>query len=155
MTHLPQAIADRIRLKLGEASATVYGLEVERHRREGRAFERDPAREAIILRDWRYAYLYSRDFIGGRWPAFEDAISEASPSRDRSDIRCVYNYVRYCRGSRMPSAEKHIANDAEAAVDYAQHVLGQPWRDGMEDGETANETISRHPTAASAYRMGI
>jgi hypothetical protein len=155
MTQLPSAFVERLKRKLEEASETVYRLEVDRRLREGRSFIRDPAREDIILRDWRYAYLYARDFIGGRWPAFEDAIAEASPSRDQSVIRCVYNYVRYCRGSRMPSAEKHIANDAQSAVDYSQQVLGQPWRGSTEDGDVANETISRHPTASNVYRIGF
>nr|WP_250808378.1 hypothetical protein [Neorhizobium tomejilense] len=155
MNHIPSTFTERVKEKLGEAAATVYSLEVKRRIEEGGSFVRDPARESIILHDWRFAYLYSRNFIGGRWQAFEDAISEAPAVHDQAAIRCVYNYVRYVRGSRMQSAEKHIANDARSAVDYSQHVLRQPWRASMEDGDQANETISRHPTAASAYRMGM
>lgn len=148
-------LMNRVRGRLQEAAAGVYSQQVARRMQEGRAFTRDPEAEKIILQDWRFAYLYSREFIRGRWHAFEDAIADAPASTDQAEIRCVYNYARYIRGARMPSAEKHIANDAESAVDYAQNVLGGNWDSSLEDSDLANTTIAAHPTAASAYRLGM
>ncbi|MDW9481783.1 hypothetical protein GOB57_24345 [Sinorhizobium meliloti] len=155
MNVIDPGLAQRIRARLEEAAATVYGSEVGRRTREGSAFVRDSKAEAVILQDWRYAYLYSREFIRGRWQAFENAIADAEPVKDPAVIRCVYNYVRYVRKERMAQAEKHIANCPTSSVDYSFHILGTPWSDTMEDGETANATISSHPTAAAACRLGM
>ncbi|MCV9964179.1 hypothetical protein OIU34_20045 [Pararhizobium sp. BT-229] len=155
MHRIDHGLADRIRAHMEEAAATVYGREVSRRMEEGSSFVRDPKAENVILQDWRFAYLYSREFIRGRWQAFEDAIAAADPVSDPSVIRCVYNYVKNVRKERMVTAEKHIANCATSSVDYSFNILGTPWRAAMEHGEAANETISRHPTAASAYRIGM
>lgn len=155
MTRIDPGLAQRIRAHLEEAAATVYGREVARRMQEGDAFVRDPKAEAVILQDWRFAYLYSREFIRGRWQAFENAIADAEPSKDPAVIRCVYNYVKNVRKERMPQAEKHIANCATSSVDYSFNILRAPWRASMEHGEAANEAISRHPTASRAYRVGM
>ena len=155
MQTIETDIISRVRGKLEEAAASVYGAQVKRRNSEGASFVRDSRAESVILQDWRYAYLYARNFVRGRWPDFEDAIALASPSKDQSTIRCVYNYVKYVRGSRMQAAEKHIANDAQSAVDYAKDILGGPWKTTMDDGDRANDTIAAHPTAASAYRAGM
>jgi hypothetical protein len=155
MHRIDHGLADRIRAHMEEAAATVYGREVSRRMVEGDAYVRDPKAENVILNDWRYAYLYSREFIRGRWQAFEDAIAAADPVKDPAVIRCIYNYVKNVRKDRMVTAEKHIANCATSSVDYSFNILGTPWRAYMEHGEAANETISRHPTAANAYRIGM
>ena len=155
MTRIDPNLAQRIRAHMEEAVATVYGREVTRRMQEGDSFVRDPKAESVILRDWRFAYLYSREFIRGRWMAFEDAIAEADPGKDPAVIRCIYNYVKNVRKERMVTAEKHIANCATASVDYSFNILRAPWRASMEHGDAANETIARHPTAASAYRVGM
>lgn len=155
MTRIDPGLAQRIKAHMEEAAAAVYGREVTRRMQEGDAFVRDPKAESVILRDWRFAYLYSREFIRGRWMAFEDAIAASDPVKDPAIIRCVYNYAKNVRKERMVTAEKHIANCATSSVDYAFNILREPWRASMEHGDEANETISRHPTAANAYRLGM
>ncbi len=155
MEQIQIDLTARVKERLREASMAVYGMQVKRRTEEGRTFVRDPDAEAVILQDWRFAYLYAREFIRDRWPAFEEAISVADPIRDQAEIRCVFNYVKYVRGSRMRAAEKHIANDAQSAVDYARDVLGHSWDASIEDSDAANATIAMHPTAASAYRAGM
>lgn len=125
--------------------------------REGGAFLRDPAAEHAILADWRYAWLYSRDVLRRRWPEFEEAMALATPARDPAEIRSVYNYARYIVGGRLEAAEKHLAGEATAALDYARDVLGHGWRPAMAHAEVANASIERHPTASAAYRteMGL
>jgi hypothetical protein len=155
MTRIDPNLAQRIRARMEEAAATAYGHEISRRLHEGGSFVRDPKAETVILQDWRFAYLYSREFIRGRWGEFEATIANAEPSNDPAVIRSVYNYVKNVRNHRMPQAEKHIANCATSSVDYSLNILGAPWRSSMEHGETANDTISRHPTAASVYRSGM
>ena len=145
-------IADRIRERLREASAVAFAAEVERRRREGDRYTRDPRAEAIILNDWRFAYLYSREFIRGRWPEFEEAIGEASPATDITAIRSVYNYARHVRGGRMPSAEKHVVNDAATAGDYARNVLGLPRDTDVLPFDQADEAPAAQPVPASLSR---
>jgi hypothetical protein len=155
MQIIDRGLAARIRDYMEEASATAYGREVRRKIEEGIRYVPDPKAEAVILHDWKFAYLYSREFIRGRWPEFEAAIVEADPVKDPAVIRCIYNYVKNVRKTRMPSAEKHIANCATTSVDYAFNVLERSWSEDIEDADTANATIARHPTAARAYRAGI
>jgi hypothetical protein len=154
MHRIDPNLSQRIRSHLEEAAATVYGREVARRMEEGNSFVRNPKAESVILNDWRYAYLYSREFIRGRWQAFEDAIADADPARDPGVIRCVYNYVKNVRKTRMVTAEKHIANCATSSVDYAFNFLEGSWNSDMEDAEVANTVIAQHPTAASTYRLG-
>ncbi|MBY3432819.1 hypothetical protein HFN89_01345 [Rhizobium laguerreae] len=154
MHRIDPGLSQRIRTHLEEAAATAYGREVARRTEEGTSYIRDPKAEKVILNDWRYAYLYSREFIRGRWKEFEDAIADANPVRDPAVIRCVYNYARYVRKSRMVTAEKHIANCATSSVDYAFNFLDGSWSSNMDDADVANTAIAEHPTAASAYRLG-
>ena len=155
MHRIDPNLSQRIKSHMEEAVATVYGREVSRRMVEGAGYVPDPKAEKVILNDWRFAYLYSREFIRGRWQAFEDAIAAADPVKDPAVIRCVYNYVKNVRKERMVTAEKHIANCATSSVDYSFNILGTPWRASMEHGEVTNETISRHPTAARTYRIGM
>jgi hypothetical protein len=144
---------DRARL----LAARTYAVQRDIHVREGVAFLRDPSAENVILGDWRYAWLYSRDVVRGRWPEFEVAMATAETAVDHAEIRSVYNYVRYIVGGRLEAAERHLAADASAAVDYARDVLRHAWRNGMPNAERANASIDRHPTASAAYRteMGM
>jgi hypothetical protein len=138
-------------------AARTFAEQREIHLREGSRFLRDPAAEASILADWRYAWLYSRDIVRGRWPEFEAAMATTAPVSDPAEIRSIYNYVRYVVGGRLEAAEEHLAADAAASVDYARDVLRHVWRDGMANSDRANASISRHPTASAAYRteMGM
>jgi hypothetical protein len=139
------------------SAARAYSEQRAIHVSEGARFLRDPAAEQVILGDWRYAWLYSRDVLRHRWPEFEVAMATMPPTSDPSEIRSVYNYARYVVCGRLEAAECHLAKDATAAVDYARDVLRHVWRDGMAHAEQANALIDRHPTARSAYRtpMGM
>jgi hypothetical protein len=154
MHRIDPNLSQRIRSHMEEAAANAYGREVARKMEEGASFVRNPKAESVILNDWRFAYLYSREFIRGRWHAFEDAIADAGPARDPAVIRCVYNYVKNVRKSRMVTAEKHIANCATASVDYAFNFLEGSWTQDVEHAEVANSVIAQHPTASATYRLG-
>lgn len=148
-------VEDRDRRKLTRvAAARAYFEQKALRVSEGSRFLRDPAAEDVILSDWRHAWLYSRDVLRHRWPEFEVALATAPATQDHAEIRSIYNYVRYIVEGRLEAAERHLANDATAAVDYARDVLRHVWRAGMSHADKANETIDDHPTARAAYRSG-
>lgn len=122
-----EMLMNRIQTKVRSTPAGAYRDSLARMQELGDDFVRDPAAESVILEDWRYAAQYAKNVIQGPWAEFEDVIAAAEPEEDPRTIRAVYNYVKDVKGDHLEAAEKHVANDAETAVDYSIEILGRPW----------------------------
>jgi hypothetical protein len=131
MSETAEILMNRIQAKVLSTPMGAYKDALARKQELGDDFVRDPASESIILDDWRYASQYAKNVIQAPWTEFEEAIAAAEPEEDPRAIRAIYNYVKDVKGDHLEAAEKHVANDAETAVDYSIEILGRPWDEGQ------------------------
>ena len=155
-------LKDRIHARVAQTPDGAYQVALARAReaiKENRD-HKDVARdlEPTIMNDWRFARLYAQNILEGRFIAFEFAVQEAEPATNPDDQLAVFHYASAF--GEWPEAEKHIINNADLAVRYAEQVIKQPWP----DGHPANDAIARNdaelerysrtfPTATSACRF--
>jgi hypothetical protein len=89
-----------------------------------------------IIKSPKYAYLYARYVINGRWPEAEKTISK--------DPEHASEYARYVINGRWPEAEETIIKDPKGAYLYARFVIKGRWPE-------AEETIIKDPKSAYSY----
>lgn len=149
MTELPNILKDRIHARVAQTPEGAYQVALARAReaiKEGQN-HKEVARdlEPTILEDWRYARLYAQDILEGRFIAFEFAVQEAKPATNPDDQLAVFHYASAF--GKWPEAEKHIINNADLAVRYAEQVMKQPWP----DGHPANDIIASNDAELARY----
>ena len=101
------------------------------------AGDKDPMLVDAVASDAKYAYLYARYIIKGRFPKGEKAIA--------SDPEYAYWYAFYVIKDRFPEGEKVIASSPFYAYWYARDVINDRWPEG-------EKVIASDPDYASKYK---
>lgn len=134
-----------------------YIQELSRKSREKDQFVRSSTAEELILQSWELSVLYARHVLVDRWMEFEAVVEATAPTKDINNIRSVFRYADVVLQDRFVAGEKHVANSADVAVDYAVHILKRPWvqegEPGDEISQKAHENISNdiYSSASSLY----
>ncbi|MGV1951047.1 hypothetical protein ACQZ44_09480 [Agrobacterium vitis] len=157
MTELSNILKDRIHTHVTRTAEGAYKVACARaqevyrkNTRETCDEKRSPKAvacdlESVILTDWRYARLYARDVLEGRFFAFELAVQKAEPTTNPDDQLAIFHYTS--NFGEWPEAEKHIINNADLAVRYAEQIMKRPWP----DDHPAHDTIASNEAELQKY----
>jgi hypothetical protein len=149
--NIAAKLVERVKNSLLDAPQRAYETALNERWKahcEGIEYQRSEQLEADVLKDWRYAVLYAAHVLEGQFRAFEIAVQTAAPAKDVNDIAAVATYIKRLNIGIWPTAEKHLANDARFAFEYARDSLGRRW---PEDSD-ADRTILQHPEFAEKYK---
>lgn len=150
MADLSTKLKDRVlsyEAQTPEGAYKVALQHAQQAHRNGHKYEAAVGIEATVLKDWRYAGLYARHVLEGRFSAFEFAVQEAAPTTSSDDQLAIFHYAQSTLKGPWKEAEKHLETNAFFASRYAADVRREAWP----EGSRGHETIMADPAIAANY----